>query len=370
MPTGLRQRHADRREILALPERRLAVARIEGVERKIAGAPALAQDERRPQRDQPGHGVADRRAIGDVAANGAGVADLHRADAADQLAEIRVVAGQCLGRVRIGGRRADLEMSVRLADEIHLPDAANMDDGIEVLVMLGNPEADVGAAGKDRRVRMGLYQIGERILGHRREVAAARALQGQRVRARNGLELLRRLPFPPGEPVGAAAAKGRHCRVDDRPVAGAAAEVSCDHVVDPGAIRPRLAAVHREQRHDESRGAEPALRAVMVDHRLLHRMQRAVRLAEILDRNELFSVQRRDEQDAGVDRTVAQPVPVQLAQHDRARAAIAFRATLLGAGLAGLRAQPVEDGHVGIDAIERHDFIAVEEAHGHGQLPL
>ena len=67
--------------------------------------------------------------------------------------------------------------------------------------------------------------------------------------------------------------------VEDRPVAGAAAQVAGELVGELLARRPRAAAlvvlVGRPQRHHEARRAEAALRAVALDHRLLHRMQRA-----------------------------------------------------------------------------------------------
>ena len=61
-----------------------------------------------------------------------------------------------------------------------------------------------------------------------------------------------------------------------------------------------------EQAHDDARGAETALRAVQVDHRLLHRMER-VAVGEILDGDEFDAVELAEQQNAGVDRLVAQP---------------------------------------------------------------
>ena len=79
-----------------------------------------------------------------------------------------------------------------------------------------------------------------------------------------------------GEAVAPRAGAGGERGVDDRAVAGAAAQVAGDPVVH-GRAGDRLAArvvEQREQRHDEARRAEAALRAMEVDHRLLHRMQR------------------------------------------------------------------------------------------------
>jgi hypothetical protein len=46
---------------------------------------------------------------------------------------------------------------------------------------------------------------------------------------------------------------------------------------------------------------KPHWRAVMIDHRLLHRMQRPVGRAQMLDGHHMRAVERADEADAGVD---------------------------------------------------------------------
>ncbi len=60
-----------------------------------------------------------------------------------------------------------------------------------------------------------------------------------------------------------------------------------------------------KQRHHEARRAEAALRAVALHHRLLHRMQAAIFGLQMLDREKLAAVQRRQEADAGIDRLIA-----------------------------------------------------------------
>jgi hypothetical protein len=91
-------------------------------------------------------------------------------------------------------------------------------------------------------------------------------------------------------------------------------------------------------RDDEARRAEAALAAVMVDHRALHRMQRAIGAGQPLDGAHGLAVKLRQEQDAGIERARAPRV----ADHHRAGAAIALVAAFLGAGQAALLAQPVE----------------------------
>ena len=92
-------------------------------------------------------------------------------------------------------------------------------------------------------------------------------------------------------------------RLDDRLVAGAATEIALQRLFDlaPGSglsVRQPEAV----ERHDEARRAEAALRAVTIDHRLLHRMQRAVLGRQMLDGDDMGGIQRADETDAGIDR--------------------------------------------------------------------
>ena len=60
-------------------------------------------------------------------------------------------------------------------------------------------------------------------------------------------------------------------------------------------VRIRLEEAHRG--HDEARHAERALEALLVDHALLHRVQRAVGGRQSLDRHDLLAAHgvREDE---------------------------------------------------------------------------
>ena len=143
--------------------------------------------------------------------------------------------------------------------------------------------------------------------------------------------------------------------------------------------------VGRPERHHEARRAEAALRAVAVDHRLLHRVQRAGRMRvfrrcgvpagalrlQILDREQRLAVQCRQELDAGVDGAQLQPadgarlaIGRQLTDHHGAGTAIAFVAAFLGAGAARVLAQPVEHRARGVNAGHLHDTTAMEESNG------
>src|SRR3546814_5231513 len=96
-------------------------------------------------------------------------------------------------------------------------------------------------------------------------------------------------------------------RPHDRRVASAAAEVAGQGVIDHAlAGKIFVVAGHGEERHDEARRAEAALRAVAVDHRLLHGMQPAA-LRQMLDGDELAAIQSAEKLDAGVHGAVAQP---------------------------------------------------------------
>ena len=105
-----RLRHDDPLDELARPAVLLAVGDEEVLERQAAAlarrgaacrvAPAAISDRR---------AVADRRAVGDVAADRAGVADLHRGEAPPHLAHVRIPAGQRRHRVAVADAGADLD---------------------------------------------------------------------------------------------------------------------------------------------------------------------------------------------------------------------------------------------------------------------
>src|SRR5205085_1648054 len=120
------------------------------------------------------------------------------------------------------------------------------------------------------------------------------------------------------------------------------------------------------QRHHEARGAEAALRAVAVDHRLLHRVQ-AVAALQVLDGEERLAVERRQEADARVHRLQPQLAGgVEVADDDRAGAAVALGAAFLRAGAAAVLAQPLEHRARRRRVGDLDPLVAVEEADGAG----
>ena len=173
--------------------------------------------------------------------------------------------------------------------------------------------------------------------------------------------------------------------VEDRPVAGAAAQIARELVGELLARGRRacgaVALVATRQRHHEARGAETALRTMAIDHRLLRRVQRSTlalrQRLQVLHRQQRPAVERGQELDAGVDRAQAQPANLrgagrrrtdgiglarQLGHDHRAGAAIALGAAFLAAAAMRVLAQPVEHGVRGGGALHRHQCAAVEEA--------
>ena len=229
----------------------------------------------------------------------------------------------------------------RLADRVEAGDPAEPDDLGELAQLLGDPEADVGRPADQRGAGVAGIERGERIEA-RRSGEKARLVSDEKVppvgeRGERSGPLIGR----GGEPVGGRAVAGRKARVDDRPVAGAAAEIAGELIAEARRRRRGPRMIGGEQAHHDARRAEAALRAVQVDHRLLDRMER-VALGEILDGDEFDAVELAKQQDAGVDRLVAQPPALQARQDNRAGAAVAFAAALLRSLGERLLAQPVE----------------------------
>ena len=266
---------------------------------------------------------------------------------------------------------ADLDPLAVGFELLQFGDLPDVDDVAQLAHLLGDPQADVGAAGKNARGRLGLLDVRERLDCARRVELLAGVLVVERVVA-----------FERGERRGERGdvhrrfRRGRiehaHRRIDDRPIAGAAAQVAGQRIADRfarghRAVRAALLVtmlfVYRPHRHDEARRAEAALRAVAFDHRLLHRMQRAVRLAQVFDGVERFAVERGHELDARVDRLEVDAARrVALADHDRACAAVAFGAAFLGAGAMRVFAQILQHGAGDGRVLDLADRVAVVEA--------
>ena len=208
----------------------------------------------RPQGDQQRHAVTDGRAIGQIAADGAGLA--HRATG-KTVGEIRHL-GAALGQRREGvvqaHRRANGQM-VRIGFYFfQLGHAGQVDHLVKAAVLLGDPQTGVGATG--HQLRLGVA-----------------GTQGQQLSQGGGQGVMRVqgvAQVGPGFQL--AARRGGWVQVhgaggvQDRAVAGAAAQIARDRFHGFFA-RDRLAlgaVVKVVQAHDKPGGAKTALRTVVV----------------------------------------------------------------------------------------------------------
>jgi len=105
----------------------------------------------------------------------------------------------------------------------------------------------------------------------------------------------------PGRRGGAHLACALGDRLDDVVIAGAAADVAFEPVADRGFVEMRAFAIDEVDRgHDHAGGAKPALEAMIVLERLLHRVQPAAD-GEALDRRHLRALAARGQNGAGLD---------------------------------------------------------------------
>mmetsp|Transcript_27390 Transcript_27390/g.68047 ORF Transcript_27390/g.68047 Transcript_27390/m.68047 type:complete len:815 (+) Transcript_27390:2314-4758(+) len=218
-----------------------------------------------------------------------------------------------------GGTPLDAQRAERLAE-----------GGGEVRLLRGGVARHVRRAAAGARQLVGAVarelDDGGRGVGARLAAAAA-VLTAAAARARTALR------------VGAEGLGG----VPDRPVAGATAEVAVQTLLDVADREVGLGPEESVERHHDPRSAEAALRAVKVDHPLLHRVKPIPRRADAFDGRDRAAIHRAERHEARVHRRVPQ-----LASggggggdHHRACAAPAFPAAELRAGEAD-RAKPIE----------------------------
>jgi hypothetical protein len=238
-----------------------------------------------------------------------------------------------------------------------------------------HPKPHIGRPGDDRRTRMLQKTFGQIIdiggqdgaivlwPGHHAPVIPERRQPRGDCRALDN-EMIRD---------GGAIAADRLRGADDRRIAGAAAEIALKRGFH---LRlGRLGHLHPEriERHDETGRAKTALAAVMIDHRLLHRVQPAVAPGKMLDRDHMAAIDRGQKPDAGIDRAIAEALGPKPPDQHGAGPAIALGAALLGAGEALIEAQEIEQGLVRSNLGQR-DVAPVENetdigAMRHGPLP-
>ncbi len=158
--------------------------------------------------------------------------------------------------------------------------------------------------------------------------------------------------------------------LDDRLVTRATTEIALQRTLDFGSAGVLRGQPKPVKRHDEARRAEAALRAMTVDHGLLHGMQRAVPGRQMLDGHHMGGVQRADEADAGVDRLILQPTADEPPDQHRAGTTIAFRAAFLGARQPALQTQEVEQRLGRIEAGKGDVFAVQDETNAGHELPF
>ena len=229
--------------------------------------------------------------------------------------------------------------------------------------MLGDPKpnvrrpADEGRVGKARIERR--ERIEARWSGEEGGLVADEhvSVVGEGGERRGALSRRRR------EPVGGRAVAGLERRREYRAIAGASAEIAGELVTEPAVGLRRARMVGGEQAHHDPGRAEAALRGMVVDHRLLQRMQLAAR-GEVFNRDELCAVELAQKQNAGVERLVGEPAALELRQRHGACAAIALGAAFLGPLRSHLLAQPVENGRARGESVERNLAAAEKKAQG------
>ncbi|MCY1293266.1 hypothetical protein D9M70_425220 [compost metagenome] len=225
---------------------------------------------------------------------------------------------------------------------------ADVDHHRQFAVELGDFQRQVGAAGEQAGLRVGGVEIGEVGDGQRQQAALVAAVQLGGLARGDGFQLGDGLGFGGVELVRLLVAAGLLGGVDDRAVAGAAAEVAGQGFQGVGLVEAIRLLLQGEHRHDEAGGAEAALRAVAVDHGLLHGVQLALVL-EVFDGDQLLAVQGGDEGQAGVQAAVANAFADQFADHHGAGTAVAGGAAFFGSGFADVLTQVVQHGDIGIE---------------------
>ena len=254
------------------------------------------------EREQARNAVSDRRGRGEIAGDRSEIADLARPDAPHQGTEGRKVPIEMRQDFAVGDRAAELDRVGAGRDVTQLLDRFECDHRRQRLAILAHAQPrSVPPAS-----RMAL-----RVLLHRREQRIERARHEKGLRAATIVGTWRHAGQRFGqhgrlgdEAIGGPlrdAPAGLH----DRAVAGATAEIAGERFMHGRAVGRLAAMVEGEHRHHETRRAEAALGGVGIDHRLLHRMERAVRCRQTFDREDGAIVDLRQHHQAGIHRLIA-----------------------------------------------------------------
>src|SRR5262249_61652369 len=119
--------------------------------------------------------VADRRRVGDFAAESAEISDLPRPNPPNQFVQARIKLCQLRLGVLVGDRRAEPQSIAAVRYPRKLLDLAEVDQSIGTSMLLGDEEADIRCAGNERRLGVAPQQPRQFIDGPWRDVAPAAA---------------------------------------------------------------------------------------------------------------------------------------------------------------------------------------------------
>ena len=230
---------------------------------------------------------------------------------------------------------ADFKLAIGNANPPQAVDFAHQHELVEGAQLLGRPQTDIGEAGNDARIRVRRQAARQRRLAFGRKPLARRTVEHQFIafpgQLAQGLVLrlvARRLLSA------ARHREGLLRRIGDRPVTGAATQISREQAVDVLAryLARRLLAEVCIEGHHEAWCAKPALRSMAIDHGLLHRMRLAFNRHTFYCGHSL-AMQGRHELDARIHGTMANPtIGPNVGNGDRTRTAITLGAPFLGAG--------------------------------------
>ena len=268
----------------------------------------------------------------------------------------------------VGDRAAELDRVGAGRDVTQLPDGFECDHHRQRLAILAHAQPEIGAAAKQDCARVLLHRREQRLerAWHQKGLGAATIVgawrhAGQLFGQHRGLgdEAI-------GGPLREAAA-GLH----DRAVAGATAEIAGEGFVHGRAVRRLAAMVEGKHRHHETGRAEAALGRVGIDHRLLHRMERAVRCGQTFDREDGAIVDLRKHHEAGIHRPKLQRSVNLAAKHDGAGTAVALGAPFLRSGETRAGAKPVQHCHARRRVVRAAGLAVQQELHRcHGRCSL
>ncbi len=232
-------------------------------------------------------------------------------------------------------------------------------------MLFGDPQADVGAAGE--KVASGWSSKLRQLVGRAgREPAAPPAPVPASSADRWAGAAPQRLAREGG--LRPALARAQAAPPRDRAVAGAAAEVPRQRVVDG----PRVGGAPRPVVREEASSRSPACRSRTGSRACPPSPAApdagAVRPPQALHREQGLPVEHRQEQDAGIHRRERDLPSARVAQDHRAGAAVALGAAFLRAG-AARSCRAASSARSAVGSTERSRGLAVQqESHGRGAM--